>query len=278
VDVTEHDEEPRSVAVADGERSPAHPDPAQPGPARPEPDHPDPARPDPDWERPVPRYRPGRGGYNPEAAALAARARYAFRQRVVLTVLVLIVATALVAGFVTSLVWWAHALMDIFLVGYLAYLRRQVRLEEAIRERRSARMAGTRRGSAAEDPDLDDWAHRGRVASGAARRAEGEPGSGSAEDEAPEPEPVADSDEDPEDELTREQPERVAGTGAPLWRGPGPGLDLMEVESALPRLQPVPPPPLPAGTSLVETDLEDPELHDLDDMPARLDYRHAVGE
>jgi hypothetical protein len=282
VDVTEHDEEPRSVAVADGERSPAHPDPqldpAPPGPARPEPDRPDPVRPDPAWERPVPRYRPGRGGYNPEAAALAARARYAFRQRVVLTILVLVVVTALVAGFVAPWVWWAHALMDISLVGYLAYLRRQVRLEEAIRERRSARMAGTRRGSAAEDPDLDDWARRGRAESGAARGADAETGPGSAEDEAPEPETVAESDDDPDDELTREPPERVAGTGAPLWRGPGPGLELMEVESALPRMQPVPPPPLPAGTSLVETDLEDPELHDLDDVPARLDYRRAVGE
>jgi hypothetical protein len=52
----------------------------------------------------------------------------------------------------------------------------------------------------------------------------------------------------------------------------------MEVESALPRMQPVPPPPLPAGTALVETDLDDPELHDLDDVPVRPDYRRAVGE
>jgi hypothetical protein len=289
VDVTEHDEERRSVAVADGERSPARTDPTRPetdhdDPARSQGDRPDPAVPDdtvpddtgPDqaWERPAPRYRPGRGGFNPEAAALAARARYAFRQRVVLTVLVLVVATALAAGFLASWVWWLHALTDVSLVGYLAYLRRQVRLEEAIRERRAARMAGTRRMSAAEDPDLDDWARRGRDASGAARQAGAEP----ADDEAPEPETVAEVDEDPDDELTREQPERVAGTGAPLWRGPGPGLDMMEVESALPRMQPSPPPPLPAGTSLVETDLEDPELHDLDDSPARPDYRRAVGE
>jgi hypothetical protein len=287
VDVTEHDEEPRSVAVADGDRSPADADPTHPDPAHPdtahsdmvhsEMAHHDTARPDPAWERPAPRYRPGRGGFNPEAAALAARARYAFRQRVVLTILVLVVATALAAGFLASWMWSVHALVDLSLVGYLVYLRRQVRLEEAIRERRAARMAGTRRGSAAEDPDLDDWARRGRAASGAARRGGAEPGEAD-EDDAPEPETVAESDEGPDDELTREQPERVAGTGAPLWRGPGPGLDLMEVESALPRMQPVPPPPLPAGTALVETDLDDPELHELDDMPTRPDYRRAAGE
>src|SRR5829696_1125191 len=33
------------------------------------------------------RYRPGRGGFDPEAAELAARARYGFRQRVVLGLL-----------------------------------------------------------------------------------------------------------------------------------------------------------------------------------------------
>src|SRR5689334_25301424 len=62
VDVTEHDEQQRSVAVADDERPPQAPD-------------------DRGWERPPPRYRRGRGGFDPEAAALAARARYALRQR-----------------------------------------------------------------------------------------------------------------------------------------------------------------------------------------------------
>jgi hypothetical protein len=264
VDVTEHDEEPRSVAVADEDPTPAEPD-------------------DEAWERPPPRYRPGRGGFNPEAAALAARARYAFRQRVVLTMLILVVVSALAAVFLESWVWWPHALLDVALVGYLAYLRRQVRLEEQIRERRAARMAGTRRVSAAEDPDLDEWAQRGRAVSGAARRArdgddetEDEDPDGE-DDERPGPETVAQDPDDPNDDLAREQPERIAGTGAPLWRGPGPGLDMMEVESALPRMQPSPPPPLPAGTSLVESDLDDPDLHDLD-VPQRPDYRRAVGE
>ena len=114
------------------------------------------------WERPPPRYRPGRGGFDPEAAALAARARYAFRQRVVLAMLIMAFVTGVIAAVAVTGMWWAHAAVDIALVGYLVYLRRQVRLEEAIRERRAARMAGTRRQAAADDPELDAWARRGR--------------------------------------------------------------------------------------------------------------------
>ena len=139
------------------------------------------------WERPPARYRAGRGGFDAEAAALTARARYAFRQRVVLAMLVLAVATGVAAGVALPVLWWAHGAVDVLLVGYLVYLRRQVRMEEAIRARRAARMAGTRRPSAADDPELDDWAERGRAATRQARfrgggrgrrRPGGRPGSG----------------------------------------------------------------------------------------------------
>ncbi|AHH94125.1 flagellar basal body-associated protein FliL [Kutzneria viridogrisea] len=90
------------------------------------------------YEQPRP-YRPGRGGYDPEAAAATARAKYAFRQRVVLLLLLAAVVTGLVAGLALPLVWGAHGAVDLVLVGYLVYLRRQVRIEQEIRERRSAR-------------------------------------------------------------------------------------------------------------------------------------------
>ena len=90
------------------------------------------------WERPPARYRTGRGGFDAEAAALAARTRYAFRQRVVLAMLVAAIATGVVAAVALRGLWWGHAAVDILLVGYLVYLRRQVRLEEAIRARRAA--------------------------------------------------------------------------------------------------------------------------------------------
>ena len=89
-------------------------------------------------------YRPGRGGFDPEAAEIAARTKYGFRQRIVVILLTIAVITAAVAGFVMPLVWWGHAAVDVVLVGYLVYLRRQVRIEEEIRQRRLARFNSTR--------------------------------------------------------------------------------------------------------------------------------------
>jgi hypothetical protein len=208
------------------------------------------------WERPPARYRAGRGGFDAEAAALAARARYAFRQRVVLAMLVAAVGTGVVAGVALPVLWWAHGAIDVLLVGYLVYLRRQVRMEESIRARRAARMAGTRRPAAADDPELDDWAERGRAAT---RAAESETA-------------VDDEIEDVEEDAS--EPE-VAATDADDEDAPPAVSEAVEEERpALPRLRPTPPPPLPAGTALVED--EEEEL-DLDDGAAP-GYRRAVGQ
>ncbi|ALG06467.1 gephyrin-like molybdotransferase receptor GlpR [Kibdelosporangium phytohabitans] len=90
-------------------------------------------------------FRPGRGGFDPEAAALTARAKYAFRQRVVVAMLLLAVGSAVVGAVMYAEAWWLHGAVDITLVGYLTYLRRQVRIEEEIRQRRTARIAQARR-------------------------------------------------------------------------------------------------------------------------------------
>lgn len=240
------------------------------------------------WERPPARYRPGRGGYDPEAAALAARARYATRQRIVLGLLVTVLAGALAALFVSSALWWLVAAAGAVLVGYLAYLRRQVRLEEAIRARRAARMAGTRRPSAADDPELDGWARRGRAAAGGTDDRDVTDGAEHdyADDESAGDE-SADLDADDGD------PTRVRGVGEPVGvlparprtarpasdegHEPADDDEPDEVEAALPRLAPTPPPPLPAGTSLVDVDEEELELGELD-RAARPGYRRAVGE
>ncbi|MGW3993908.1 divisome protein SepX/GlpR [Amycolatopsis sp. NPDC004772] len=95
-------------------------------------------------ERDRPGYRPGRGGFDPEAAEIAARAKYSFRQRIVVILLAIAVISGAVAGFVFPLAWWGHGVIDVVLVGYLVYLRRQVRIEEEIRQRRLARFNGTR--------------------------------------------------------------------------------------------------------------------------------------
>ncbi|WP_298175832.1 gephyrin-like molybdotransferase receptor GlpR [Saccharomonospora sp.] len=107
-------------------------------------------------ERPMRRYRPGRGGFDPEAAAMAAKAKYAFRQRAVLVLLLAVVTTAIAAGFVLPVLWWVHGVADVLLAGYLVYLRRQVRIEEEIRQRRLARLrAASRRAPRRPDPLAD---------------------------------------------------------------------------------------------------------------------------
>jgi hypothetical protein len=93
-------------------------------------------------ERP---FRRGRGGYDPESAALVAQAKYAFRRRVVALLLVAAVASAVVAGVFYTPLWYGHAAIDLLVVGYLTYLRRQVRIEEEIRGRRLARLQQVRR-------------------------------------------------------------------------------------------------------------------------------------
>jgi len=77
-----------------------------------------------------------------------AQARYAFRRRVVAFMLITSLVTGLLAGILYPMVWWGHAAVDLALVGYLVYLRRQVRIEEDIRARRQSRLAHARRRSA----------------------------------------------------------------------------------------------------------------------------------
>jgi hypothetical protein len=98
------------------------------------------------------RYRPGRGGFDPEAAAVIAHARYTFRQRIVLAMIIGAVLTAVAAAVFHTPVWWAHGAIDLTLVTYLGYLRRQVRIENEIRERRLARMQRVRRAQALARP------------------------------------------------------------------------------------------------------------------------------
>lgn len=101
------------------------------------------------------RYRPGRGGFDPEAAEIAARAKYGYRQRVVLTLIILAVLSAVGAGFLFTELWWAHGATDVALVSYLGYLRRQVRIENEIRQRRLARFNTRTRGPAR--PPVDEY-------------------------------------------------------------------------------------------------------------------------
>ncbi|WP_034269655.1 divisome protein SepX/GlpR [Haloechinothrix halophila] len=100
-------------------------------------------------------YRPGRGGFDPEAAEIAARAKYAFRQRVVLALLATVVISAIVAGVVLPMLWWVTGAAGTVLAGYLVYLRRQVRIETEIRQRRLNRLNAARGQWHEDDLDYD---------------------------------------------------------------------------------------------------------------------------
>ncbi|SFO22291.1 hypothetical protein SAMN05216207_103742 [Pseudonocardia ammonioxydans] len=249
--------------------------------------------PEEEWDHPPARYRPGRGGFDPEAAAAAAHAKYAFRQRVVLALLVLLVAAGATALLVSTLFWWVAGALGLGLVGYLTYLRRQVRIEESIRARRAARLSGRRApvdddaeaefgpeqsGDEDEDEDgehdgsvHDDSEHDGSVhgddrATGRTSAGRGDAAAEHAEDEV---DWTADDGE----------PTRVRGTGEPLGVLPGrrrtvDGPASTEHESSLPRLVAAPPPPVPAGTTLVDVDAEE-EPDVLEDLTP---HRRAVGE
>ncbi len=86
------------------------------------------------------------------AAAVSAR-KYRFRKRVLTAMSVLMVLTAGLAFTVSPGLWWACGTAAAITMLYLAYLRRQTRIEEQVRRRRQQRMARMR---AAEFDDLDE--------------------------------------------------------------------------------------------------------------------------
>ena len=137
--------------------------------------------------------------------------------------------------------------------------------------RRAARLAGTRQSPAADDPELDEWAHRGRDASAEER----------ADDEIRATAATVTTGTDEDDDWTADdgEPTRVRGTGEPLGVLPARGRTVegpvgTEHESSLPRLAAAPPPPVPAGTSLVDVDAEE----EPDEFDTGTPHRRAVGE
>ena len=192
-------------------------------------------------------YRPGRGGFDPDAAAAAAHARYAFRQRVALALIAVAVLSALAALVVSSAMWWLHAVTDVVLVGYLVFLRRQTRIEEEVRARRAARLSGERRALEAR---------RARQAEHDARMAAAHDGDwidGEYDEDRYDGDGYDEADErdlpgprDPRDE-------------APRWAAPR-----------------TPAPPVPDDLELVDDTDDDPAFHDLDGERT-YGYRRAAG-
>ncbi|HPY25228.1 MAG TPA: hypothetical protein PLK19_13010 [Mycobacterium sp.] len=74
------------------------------------------------------------------AAAVSAR-KYRFRKRVLTALAAVMVLTAVLSFTVSSGLWWACGTTATVTILYLAYLRRQTRIEEQVRRRRLRRMA-----------------------------------------------------------------------------------------------------------------------------------------
>jgi len=188
-------------------------------------------------------YRPGRGGFDPDAAEAAAHARYAFRQRIALGLIAVAVLSALAALVVSSVMWWLHAAADVLLIGYLVFLRRQTRIEEEVRARRAARLSGERRALEARRERQAE--HEARMASyGDTEWIDGE----------------YDTHEDVlDDEDDEELDDRHDRDDAPRWAAPR-----------------TPPPPVPDDMELVDDTDDDPAFHDLDGERT-YGYRRAAG-
>jgi hypothetical protein len=79
------------------------------------------------------------------AAAVSAR-KYVFRKRVLMVMAVTLAGSTTAAFEVTPTAWWVCGSATVVTVLYLAYLRRQTRIEEKVRSRRMHRMARARLG------------------------------------------------------------------------------------------------------------------------------------
>ena len=83
--------------------------------------------------------------YEARAAMIDAR-KYKFRKRVLMVMGALLVASAAASFTLASVAWWACGAIGVVTVLYLAYLRRQTRIEERLRWRRVQRLARSRLG------------------------------------------------------------------------------------------------------------------------------------
>ena len=103
----------------------------------------------------TPRASRQRRAESTTAAAVSAR-KYRFRKRVLMVMAAVMVITAVLSFTVSPDLWWACGGVGAVTVLYLAYLRRQTRIEEQVRRRRQQRMARSRLGvENTEDREFD---------------------------------------------------------------------------------------------------------------------------
>jgi uncharacterized membrane protein len=84
--------------------------------------------------------------YESKTAAAVSVRKYKFRKRMLMVMAVLVIASVATAYTLTPIMWWASAVISAMTLLYLAYLRRQTRIEERLRRRRAQRIARSRLG------------------------------------------------------------------------------------------------------------------------------------
>jgi hypothetical protein len=97
-------------------------------------------------ERVVPSSAQRRRRSDTKTAAAVTARKYAFRRKVLMVMAVVLVGTATAAFEITPAAWWICGVATTFTVLYLGYLRRQTKIEEKIRRRRTQRMSRARMG------------------------------------------------------------------------------------------------------------------------------------
>ena len=84
--------------------------------------------------------------FDTKTAAVVSARKYVFRKRVLIVMAVILVGSATAAFELAPTAWWVCGSATAVTVLYLAYLRRQTRIEEKVRRRRTHRMARARLG------------------------------------------------------------------------------------------------------------------------------------
>ncbi|MHC9296653.1 divisome protein SepX/GlpR [Mycobacterium sp. LTG2003] len=84
--------------------------------------------------------------YESKTAAQVSARKYKFRKRVLAVFAVVLMVSAAMAFLVNPAAWWVCGTAATLTVLYLAYLRRQTRIEEQLRRRRAQRMMRSRLG------------------------------------------------------------------------------------------------------------------------------------
>jgi hypothetical protein len=95
---------------------------------------------------PLPRNASRRRRFDTKHAAAVSARKYVFRKRVLMLMAVFLIGSATAAFKISPTAWWVCGTATGVTLVYLAYLRRQTRIEEKVRRRRMKRMERARLG------------------------------------------------------------------------------------------------------------------------------------